>query len=265
MKVNWLSRYMKLWWDFTLGTTQIAFESRFGAVIFIIGKLLRFFFFLFFLLIITSKTKSIVGYTNWQVLFFYATFNFLDAFPQFVLRNVYRFRQQLVTGYYDFILLKPLPSLFHPLFGGSDIFDIIILFISIIFIIYAAEHIGSITILHVIGYLVLIINALIIALAFHICVLAVGILTTTVDNAIMLYRDVTQMGRLPIDIYREPLRGLLTFVIPVGVMMTFPGKALMGLLSVQSLFIAFFIGISVFILSLFLWTYSLKYYTSASS
>src|SRR5579859_6822980 len=86
-----LEDYLSIWWQLTLGTSQIAFESRFGALIFMLGKVLRFLFFLFFLYLLTSRTRAIVGYTFWQILFFYATFNFLDAFPQFVLRNVYRF------------------------------------------------------------------------------------------------------------------------------------------------------------------------------
>lgn len=260
-----IKQYLAIWWKFTLGTSQIAFESRFGAVVFLLGKLLRFFFFLFFLFLLTSRTKAIAGYSVWEVLFFYATFNFLDAFPQFILRNVYRFRQQLVNGYYDFVLLKPLPSLFHPLFGGSDIFDLVVLSISIFFMLYAGTHLQHVTVFHIIGYLSLLINALCISLAFHIAVLAVGILTTTVDNAIMLYRDITQMGRLPVDIYKEPLRGFLTFIVPVGIMMTFPGKALLGLLSLQAVGIAFTIGIGCLFLSLLIWSHSLKSYTSASS
>lgn len=260
-----LFHYIKIWWSLTTASSQIAFESRFGAVIFLVGKLLRFAFFLFFLFIITSRTKSLVGYSIWQVVFFYATFNLLDSVPQFVFRNVYRFRSQILNGYFDYLLLKPLPSLFHPLFGGSDLLDIIVLIISIFFIGFAAAHIPHITLLNTIGYISLVVNGLLIALSFHIFVLAVGILTTTVDNAIMLYRDITQMGRLPVDIYKEPLRGLLTFVIPVGIMMTFPGKALLGLLSLQTALIAFVIGIAFFWISLSLWKHSLRSYTSASS
>jgi ABC-2 type transport system permease protein len=122
-----------------------------------------------------------------------------------------------------------------------------------------------VTITGIISYLILIVNAFIIALAFHILTIASGILTTEVDNAIMLYRDTTQMGRIPIDIYKEPVSWIITFVIPVGIMMTFPAKALMGLLSLQALVAAIIIS-SLFLLgSLKLWKYALKNYTSPSS
>src|SRR5438874_1581239 len=125
-----IGRYITIWWRLTLGTSQIAFQSRFGALLFFLGKLLRYVFFLLFL----------------------------------------------------------------------------------------------------------------IALGFHIFVLATGILSTAVDNTVMLYRDLTQMGRLPIEVYQEPLRGFITFIIPVGIMMTYPGQALLGLLSLQGIIIALVFG-----------------------
>jgi ABC-2 type transport system permease protein len=125
--------------------------------------------------------------------------------------------------------------------------------------------IGNLTILNFTFYILLLINAFLIATAFHIAVLALGILTTEIDNTIMLYRDITRMGTVPIDIYKEPLRGFLTFIIPVGVMMTFPAKALMGLLSAQMVIFSFLIS-GIFLWgSLRFWKYALKHYSSASS
>ena len=126
-----IKKYFWLWWSFTSITTQIAFQSRFGAIIFLIGKLLRFAFFLFFLILLVSKTKTIAGYSLWQVIFFFATFNLIDAIPQFLWREVYRFRTYVVRGFFDYIITKPISPLFRSLFGGSDILDLFILLISI--------------------------------------------------------------------------------------------------------------------------------------
>jgi ABC-2 type transport system permease protein len=257
--------YVKIWWFLTLATTQLSFQSRFGAILFMLGKILRFTFFFFFLVILVTQTKAIAGYSLWQVILFYATFNLMDTLPQFFFRNVYRFRQQVVSGYFDNLLTKPLPALFHPLFGGSDMMDLIILIASPVFIIIAAMHIPGITVTHIFSYLLLLANGFLIATAFHIFVLGIGILTTAVDNTIMLYRDLTQMGRVPIEVYQEPLRGLITFVIPVGLMMTFPTQAMLGLLSWQSIGLTLLVGISLLLASLKFWQYSLRGYTSASS
>ena len=81
----------------------------------------------------------------------------------------------------------------------------------------------------------------------------------------MVYRDMTSLVRVPVDFYTQPLRFLITFIIPLGVMYTFPAKALMGLLSVQTMAISFIAGIIVLIASVKIWNSSLKHYQSASS
>ena len=257
--------YSRVWWVLLLGTSQIAFQSRFGAVLFLLGKLLRYVFFLLFIILLVGKTKAIAGYGFWQVILFYATFNLLDAVPQFLFRNVYRFRQQILNGYFDFLLLKPLPSLFHPLLGGSDILDLLLIVLSIGLVVVAGAHLDSITVSHVFFYMLLILNGFIISLAFHIFVVGIGILSTAVDNTIMLYRDLMQMGRLPIEVYQEPLRGLLTFVIPIGIMIAFPSKALLGILSWQTGLVGILVGFLLLLGSLRFWSYALTQYTSASS
>jgi ABC-2 type transport system permease protein len=258
-------RYIKIWWILTLGTSQIAFQSRFGASLFLLGKLLRYVFFFFFLIILVNKTKFIAGYSFWEIVLFYATFNLLDTLPQFFFRNVYRFRQQILNGYFDNLLLKPLPSLFHPLFGGSDILDLLIIALSLGFIYFAGMHIQNITPLHIFTYILLVINGFLISLGLHVFILGTGILSTAIDNTVMLYRDLTQMGRLPVEIYQEPLRGFITFIIPVGIMMTYPSKALMGLLSFQGVLVACIFGLALLFLSMRFWNFALKNYTSASN
>lgn len=260
-----LEKYFKIWPLMTSRVSQIAFVSRFGAGLFIIGKILRFSFFLIFLVILQTRTRGIEGYTFWQIIFFYATFNLIDTLPQLLFREAYRFRSYVVSGEFDFFLTKPISPLFRSLLGGSDILDLSMLLISAAFIIFAATNIGGITLFGAFAYLALIINAFIIAMSLHIVVIAIGVLTTEVDNTIMLYRDLTQMGRVPVDIYREPLSWIITFVIPVGIMMTFPAKALMGLLSWQFILIAILISGIFLVSSLGFWKFSLKNYSSIST
>ena len=260
-----LKKYLKIWLMMTTRVSQIAFLSRFGAIMFIFGKVLRFAFFLLFLVILQTRTKGIEGYDTWQIIFFFATFNLIDTLPQLLFREVYRFRAYVVSGEFDYFLTKPLSPLFRSLLGGSDILDLVMIFISVAFIVFSSARLDGITFLSSISYLLLIINAFIIAMSLHILVISVGVLTTEVDNTIMLYRDITQMGRIPVDIYREPLSFLITFVIPVGIMMTFPAKALMGLLSWQFIAISILISAIFLITSLQLWKVSLKNYSSIST
>lgn len=260
-----MRKYFVIWWTLTSNASQTAFASRFGAIIFLLGKFLRFGFFFFFLFILLSKTNSLAGYTSKQVFFFYLTFNLVDSIPQMFFREVYRFRQQVISGDFDYYLVKPISVLFRAIIGGADILDIPLTALSIGLLIYIGSQLPGLTTFHVVMYIVLLMNALVIAFSFHVFVVSLGILTTEVDNAIMLYRDFTQMGRFPVDIYKQPLRGILTFVIPIGIMMTVPAKIFIGLFSWQIIVAAISIGIASVLFSLFFWRHALNSYSSASS
>lgn len=258
-------KYLKVWLILCSSSFQSFFVSRVGSVLFLTGKILRFLFFLVFMILLVSKTRVLAGYNIWEAVLFYLTFNLIDTMTQMLFRDVYRFRQLIISGSFDLILVKPVNVLFRSLFGWTDFLDSINIVPLIIMIIFVAGKINNIHFGSALIYFLLIANSLLIAMSFHIMVLALGILTTEIDHAIMIYRDLTSMGRFPIDIYTEPLRSFITFVIPVGILMSVPTKALLGLLNTTTVLIAFAIGFSFFGVSLLLWRYSLKRYTSASS
>lgn len=260
-----MQKYFHVWWHFTFASFQIFFTSRIGAILFLLGKVLRFVFFISFLIILVSKTHVMAGYSIWHILLFFLTFNLIDSITQMLFREVYRFRQQIVSGNFDLVLVKPLSPLFRSLFGWTDLLDFVTLLPFIVFLIFVSFHIPDISGIGIIYYFILVLNALWIAASFHIMVLALAILTTEIDHAIMIYRDITSMGKFPVDIYSEPLRSLVTFAIPVGVMMTFPVKALLGIINMSGIIIALSLGLIFFVVSISLWRYALIKYTSASS
>lgn len=260
-----LIRYFHLWSKLTVNSFLIVITTRFNALIFLIGKILRFSFFLIFLLTIFSRTQILGNYTIYQTVFFFLTFNLLDTITQLFYREVYRFRPMVVSGDFDLVLVKPFSPLFRSLAGGADPLDLLMLVPYILSIFFIGSKLGGVTFAHVFIYIFLLLNGFLIATGFHIFVLALAVLTTEIDHAIMIYRDVTSMGRVPIDIYQEPLRSVITFVIPVGVMMTFPVKAFLGLLSPWIVVASFFVGILFVILCYELWKYALTQYASASS
>jgi ABC-2 type transport system permease protein len=81
----------------------------------------------------------------------------------------------------------------------------------------------------------------------------------------MIYRDIANLVRFPIDIYKEPIRSILTFIIPVGIMIAFPVKALLGLISPMGVVWSFIFGVGIFLFSVRIWKFALTKYTSASS
>lgn len=260
-----IKKYFIVWLRFAINGFQTQLINRFALAIFLIGKILRFGVFTFFIVLLVGKTKALAGYSLDQTIFFFLTFNLIDILSQLIFREVYRFRQAVVLGTFDFYLVKPINALFRSLIGGPDLIDFITLIPLIGGIIFYINRLHITDFGSLLIYLILIAVGFIIALSFHILVLSLAVITTEIDHTIMMYRDVVGMGRFPIDIYGEPLRGFLTFIIPVGLMMTFPAKALLGLLSPILIIYAAIFALTIFYLSLKVWNWSLRQYSSASS
>ena len=257
-----IKRNLKIFLLFGYQSLKTTGQSRQAIFIFTLGKILRFIFLFGIIFLVFSKTKIIAGWSLKQVVILYLTFNFIDTFSQLLYREVYRFRPQVISGNLDLILVKPYHPFLRVLVGGVDFLDLLLLvpyFFLLLFFIFQEK----ISFFSFFLYLTLVINGLIISTAFHIFVLALGLLTTEVDNAIMIYRDILNLGRFPIEIYQQIISFIFTFIIPIGVMIAFPVKALFNFLSFNNVVFAFFISFLLLLLSIKFWQIGLKKYQSA--
>ncbi len=260
-----LKRNLKIFLLFSRYSLKTVLQTRQGIFFFTFGKIIRFLFLFGIIFLIFSKTQFIKGWSLNQVIICYLTFNFLDTFSQMFFREVYRFRPLVVSGNFDLVLTKPYHPFLRVLIGGFDFLDLIILIPYLFLLIFFISQEPAVSFWSFVGYLLLLGNSLLIITGFHILVLGLAILTTEIDNTIMIYRNLLNAGRFPIDFYQSPINYLFTFVFPVAIMVTFPVKSLIHLLNWPSFFLSFIFGISLFILSLFFWKKALKFYQSASS
>lgn len=257
-------RYINIWRLMAKNAFSAWTARKSSAILFLLGKAIRYVFYFSFLYFLVERANGLAGYNASQALFFTATYTFVDTFAQVLFRNVYTYRQLVVTGDLDLILVKPINALFRIIFGGPDILDLVTIPPIVFVMVYIAIQLNP-PVLNVFYFLLLLINSLIISLAFHISIVAFGTITLEIDHTMLIFRDVSSMGRMPIDIYKEPLKSLITFVIPVGIMMSFPAKALMGLLNPSAILFTFIAGLVFLFLSLRYWNFALRKYTSASS
>ncbi len=229
---------------------------------FMIGKLIRFGFFLMLLILIGEKVSLVTGYSLDQMVIFFLFFNLFDIFGQTFFRGIYWFRDQIISGEFDFRLVKPMSPLFQALTRQTDVLDVPLFIIIIIVLIKPALTLSPLSLLF---FIILSLSGFIIITAIHIFVAGLGVVTTEVDHTIMIYRDLSSMARVPTDIYTPFIRNLITFIIPIGIAYTLPAKAFLNLLS-PWLFIASIAAAAVTLTaSLKFWHYALTQYSSASS
>lgn len=263
-KFDRLKYYLKIWLMMSRNSFMVVLSQKLLLIMFLTGKLLRFGFFIIFLLYAVRGAGGLAGYTVEQTIFFFLTFNIVDVINQFLFREVYRFRGLVTSGDLDLVMTKPMNPLFRVLMGGADVVDLI----TIPPLIATAWYVGaglSPLPADIVLYILLIVNGIIIGTAFHIAVLAFGIITYEVDHTILIYRDLTSLGRLPVDVYSPVIRTILTYFLPVAIMITFPAKVLMGMHGSFLILTAFILGILSLLISTRLWNIALKKYSSASS
>lgn len=258
--------YWHVWRLLASNAVQETFVNRGTNALFLFGKVIRLTMSLVFLFIFVKTVPVFAGFSTDQLYVFFITFTLIDQISQMLLRGVYLFTNLVRRGEFDFILTKPISSLFLSLIGSPDINDAIFLIPTVIVSGFLLSTLDlTVTPVSLLLYIALFINGLLIATAFHITALIVGILTTEVDGVMWLYRDLSRLATFPVTIYFPPIPFFLFFIVPVGTMITIPSQVLIGTPTSYHIAIAFFIGVGSFILSLYGWKYALRSYTSASS
>lgn len=268
MTTTRFSQRAQVYWTVWSTIAQYAFAetflNRWTSALFLLGKTIRFGMLLFFLTFIKQSVQTFAGYTPDQMVVFFLTYQFIDTLAQMIYRGVYEFSWKVRSGELDFYLGKPINPLFRILTGKPDIIDLIFFIPTTLFSIYLIRD----TLTHasaasLVTYIVLLVNSFLIATAFHILILAIGVISVQVDNVVMLYRDINNMTRFPVTMYTEPVRSILLFAIPVGMMNTIPAQVLLQKPLSVTVIVACAFGLGALLVSLRIWSWAMKRYTSA--
>ncbi len=264
-------KYLRIWARLAIMSFMVQAESFVSSFGYLLGKLVRLGFFLFFLFSIFKHTDALAGYTFQEAALFFLTFNIVDILAQLFFRGIYGVRSLIREGDFDYFLIQPTNVLFRVAFHTVDFLDVVTIMPVLAVTFYVMRQIGwhwtqhyGFTI-HIVLYAFLTINGLLIAFAIHIAVASLAVLTQELENTIWIYRDLMTLGRFPSDIYESPMRGILTFIIPVAVMVSFPAKAFLGKLDKVWLIHAMIMAMTSLALSLYFWRFATRRYTSVSS
>ena len=240
--------------------------TSWGGFLFIFGKLINIAIACFLIFSVVSSTDNLAGFNRDQVMVFFLVYSLVDHLSQFLFRGAYTFRWLVAGGGLDLELVKPLPSFFRAVFGWADVLDFITLWPLLGLVFYFFRRFSLVIgFLPFVSFLFLLINALLIAFAFHLLVCSVGVLTLEVDHLVWLWRDLFKLGRLPVDIYPPGLRFILTWIFPVAVLVSLPAKVILGLLNPWLGLLLLPFGLFLAWVSLVFWRFSLRCYSSASS
>jgi len=86
-----------------------------------------------------------------------------------------------------------------------------------------------------------------------------------IDNLSFLFGAIFDAGRWPIQVFRGWVRFLLTWVLPIAVMTSFPALAVLGRLELEGGLLGLGVGFGFLLLSRLTWRLAVRRYASASS
>jgi len=172
--------------------------------------------------------------------------------------------QEIWSGNFDFILLKPVSTQFLVTFRFWNFYSLFDLAFGIGVLIFSIQNIEAIGFSALVSFLIALFSAVLILYSVLLAFTALtfwspGFLFTWVFDSLF------QLARYPVTIYPPWLRIILTWIIPVGVMTTIPAQALTGKVEFRLIVLSCIVAFATFITSSWFFNRAIRKYASASS
>jgi ABC-2 type transport system permease protein len=221
------------------------------------------------ILVLFSAKESLNGWTFREVLTLTGVYLLIQALKNLVtapsLNSLTGFSGELWTGNFDFILLKPIPPQFHISFKNWNLWSVLdILFAVGIILVSAPVRAGfpgplsSVVFIAALAISMLLVYSILLLLGS----MAFWYLGTPLS---WIFDAFIQAGRFPVGIYPGAFRFFLTWLIPIGFVITMPAEILTGRADIPALAGGAALSVLLFFLSGAFFRASIRRYSSASS
>jgi viologen exporter family transport system permease protein len=174
--------------------------------------------------------------------------------------------EHIQKGTLDFILLKPANGQMLATITACNLlrlWDLVIGFSLIGVGLYRMGHVP--TIMQMVTFAVMIPAGMVIVYSIWLMLTTLAFWFVRVENFGEVFYAFFETGRFPVTVYKPWLRFLLTYIVPIAFLTTFPASTLLGKLSPYFVFASIAIAAILFFVSSRLWKYAIRFYSSASS
>jgi len=218
-------------------------------------------------LIFYSHRDTIGGWTFHEALIviglFFSTLAIVDAIIQ---PNVQDLSEHIRKGTLDFVLIKPVGSQLHATLRRYRLHRLSNLIAGIAIIVYALAQLHwAPQLSDVILFVVIYFAAGVMLYSIMISLATIALWAVQVDNIQELFFAFFDAAKYPYTAFPEPLRGVITFVVPVAFMASVPAAALIGRITpALALYGCGLAALLLFLCTRF-WRLAVRNYSSASS
>ena len=219
------------------------------------------------LLVVFRYTPGLSGWTEDEALLVMGSFIVLEGLMNCLIEpNLRAVVQQVRDGTFDFVLLKPLDAQLQVSVHRTNPIKLPHALVGLGLLIHAARRLPEPPGLADVALSALLLTGgLLILHAIFTMVAATSFWFVRVDNLSYLLHSALEVGRWPVAFYKGAVRWLLTFVLPVGIMTTWPAMALRGQLGPGEAALGLGVAVAFVLLGRATWSLALRHYSSASS
>lgn len=239
---------------------------RINAILGFLAQLIYLFGSLISLSVLFSNVVSIGGWTHSQFLALVATLELLQQVNlRFFHQGIRSLPSLVQRGYLDTYLIRPCWAPILIVLGKIDITGLWRCCLGIGILFYSINIGPTPTFIHFLGYFISFILSLFILVLLNVCLVCLSFWLIEVNNLYFLIDDLSEFSRYPDSVYHGVIRTILTTILPLVLLSSFPVRILMNdynvhLLIHQALVLVFF-GV----LASVLWHFGLKHYQGASN
>ncbi len=260
-------RYLRLFSLFAHNSLQIALEYRVNFLTSLMQSSLWLLWGVIGVLVFFQFSGTLGGWTLPQALLVVGLFRIFEGVIDGIMRpNITRIVEHIQKGTLDFVLVKPVDSQFMASLRQINLLvlpDILVGFGLIGYGLWLGEIWPSL--LQIAAFLFMLACGIVIAYAIWILLVTTAFWLVQVENVTELLTAIYETGRFPVTAYSPAIRLVLTFVIPIAFLTTFPAAALIGLLDPLYLGLAPLLAGLLWWAARAFWRVGLRSYTSASS
>lgn len=258
-----LSKAFELWKrGFSLNmSAEMAYRTSFILVVIalivsdLIGPLVGY--------LIYNSTNGIPGWKFMEFILFQGVIIFVFGFWHAFIGGISWMTQDLINeGEFDTILLKPFYILVNISSLAIDFHGIVEVLVGLALMAVAIAKLNLFGPM-LLPFILLIILALIFMISVTVMLAALAIIFVKVNALQNIIWTLNDLVSWPITIYAAGVRFFLTFIVPAAVASYWPAAILMGKEPLSKVYFVAFPVLIFFMLSLALWSFSLRRYQSA--
>ena len=216
---------------------------------------------------IFSNTRAIGTWGPMQVLALFGVFRIMiGVIGMIIAPNMRVLMEEIRDGKLDYAVLKPVNTQFYVSTRKIVLYRIADIVHGALLLAFAGYMLSAeVTLLNVLLFVLMLVCGLAIIYSFWLVLGTMAFWFTRINNIEMVFWNVFEAGRYPVTIYRPWMRWLLTYVVPLAFLTTFPAASLLGMQSFDKVGIAVVAAVVALTGSSLFFRYGLRHYSGASA